>query len=436
MNTHPNLETNTTNTARNVTHNAASTVTTVANQKNLVLVFAILLITTWQCIDIYLPSIPSMTAVLHTTPAMLQLTITIAMIAYGIAAPIYGPLSDYYGRRHIAIIGLAIFVAGSICCLCANNIYLLVVGRALQGFGFASACSVAAPAVGDVFSGSELIKAYSYIGMAMAIVPVAAPVIGGYLHDYFNWRAPFALLLIYSATMLCLFAKFFPETKKTLRQGNLHPAQIARSYLAILVKRRFIGFVVCFTLIVTGEISYVVTAPFLFQSKLGFTAIQNGWLIVITVAGLLAGSFTSNKACKRFSIMQLLCFGCSLTIIGALIMLSCALAGKINVATIALPMMLYMYGGGIIYPNAIGGFISCAPENSGTVTALAATFQMGATGLITTAGTYFFGTEYLPLAVTLLTLATLALPALYLARVQAVTASNAPAKGVELPARK
>lgn len=57
-------------------------------------------------------------------------------------------------------------------------IYWLLFGRVLQGFGFASACGVSSPSISDVFAGAELIKAYSYTGMAMAITPVVAPVIG------------------------------------------------------------------------------------------------------------------------------------------------------------------------------------------------------------------------------------------------------------------
>ena len=386
--------------------------------KNIVLLFSILIITTWQCIDIYLPSMPSMTVALSTTPTMIQLTITIAMIAYGSVALLYGPLSDYYGRRIIALVGLGIFVTGSILCLFAFNIYVLLVGRMLQGFGFASACGVAAPAISDVFAGEELVKACSYVGMAMAVTPIFAPVLGGYLHDYFNWHAPFVFLLLYSTIIFFLFFRFFPETKKSLKQGSLHPLQIIRGYFSILQNPKYIGLVLCLVLVFTGEISYIITAPFLFQTKLGFTPVQNGWLIIITVGGLLAGSFTSSKACKKFNIEQLLKFGCVITILGAATMFIFALLGKTNIATIILPMMLYMYGAGIIYPNAVGGCMSCFPEKTGAVCSLAAMFQTGTTGLIATVGTHLFNIGHLPLASTLLILAILTIPALCLIKLK------------------
>jgi len=100
-------------------------------------------------------------------------------------------MSDHFGRRIIALIGLGIFFFGSLLCVAATHIYLLLIGRALQGIGFASASGVAAPAICDVYTGQDLVRAFLYIGMTMAAMPVVAPLLGGYLQYYFNWRASF-----------------------------------------------------------------------------------------------------------------------------------------------------------------------------------------------------------------------------------------------------
>lgn len=383
--------------------------------KRLVLLFAILMISIGQSIDVYLPSMPAMTIAFNTNPAMIKLTITIAMISYGAVALIYGPLSDYFGRRPIALVGLGIFIGGSILCLLAANVYVLLFGRALQGLGFASACGVSAPTINDVYTGDSLIKAYSYIGMAMAIAPVIAPLLGGYLEHYFNWHAPFAFLLAYSVLIFILFFYFYPETNKSVRKGTFQPLQMVKSYPSMLMNLKYIGFILCLVFILTGEISYVITAPFLLQTQLSVTPIQNGWLILITVGGLLIGSFGSSKLCKRYSVIQLLFLGCVLAMIGALSMLVFAALGKMTVLKIVIPMMLFMIGAGFVYPNAIGGCMSCFPEKSGAATSLAAMFQMGATGLIATLATYLHSTDQLPLACLLFVLSTLSVASLFLA---------------------
>ena len=124
---------------------------------------------------------------------------------------IFGPLSDYFGRRIIALVGLGIFIAGSVFCVTAASIYWLLFGRVLQGFGFASATGFSAPSISDTFAGEELIKTYAYTGMTMAITPIIAPVLGGYLQHYFGWHAAFLFLLLYSLLFLSFFIDIFQK---------------------------------------------------------------------------------------------------------------------------------------------------------------------------------------------------------------------------------
>lgn len=367
----------------------------------LVILFAILMITIGQSVDIYVPSMPSMVVALHSTAPMVQLSVTIALIGYGSAAMIWGPLSDYFGRRFVALNGLGIFVVGGILCMFASNIYWLLIGRALQGLGFASSCGVAAPMISDTHSGENLVKAFSYVGMVIAIVPVVAPVLGGYLQHAFGWHAPFIFLFLYAVTILCLFFKYFPETNKQLKQSSIHPVQVIKTYFLMLKNLRYVGFLVCLIFVFAGEIYYVINAPFLLQNKLGFTPVQNGWLVLITVAGFLTGTFSSTKLCKRFSVMQLLLLGCGITLFGTAGMLVAALFWKMTVITIVVPMMFYMLGAGLIYPNAISGCVSCFPEKTGAACSLSAAFNQGIGGLVATLATQVPVNTLLPLALVL-----------------------------------
>src|SRR5690349_16321100 len=101
-----------------------------------VVVFVILLMTLNQfAITIYLPSIPHMVQSLHTTYSTVQMTITLYVIGYGISGFIYGPLSDFYGRRIILLVGLSIFLLGSLAASFTQSIGILLCARFLQGLG-------------------------------------------------------------------------------------------------------------------------------------------------------------------------------------------------------------------------------------------------------------------------------------------------------------
>lgn len=385
-------------------------------KNNLIVIFAILIISIGQSIDIYLPSMPSMVTAFHTDASIIQLSITIGLIGYGVSALIYGPISDYFGRRIIALIGLSIFTVGSIFCATATNMGFLLVGRALQGVGYASASGVAAPAVCDVYSGQELVRAFSYVGMSMAVMPIIAPVLGGYLQHYFNWRGPFIFLVFYAIALFALFYKWFPETNKSRRKGRLHLLDIIKNYISILRSKRYLGFIFCSVFIFAGEITYVITAPFLLQTKLGINPVQNGWLILITVSGFLGGSFSSKVFCKRFNVSQLSALGCVIAVVAALIMLVLAIVVHPSILTLVLPMMFYLYGIGLIYPNAGAGAMACFPEKTGFVAALGGMLSLGIGGMLTTVITRLHLTTQTSLAAILLILGLLSLSVLSLVR--------------------
>jgi len=376
-------------------------------KNSLVLLLVILLITIGQCVDVYLPSMPSMAVVLHTSVAWIQLTITIAMIAFGVALFVYGPLSDYFGRRKVALFGIGLFVVGGIICIFATGISWLIFGRILQGLGIACAGAVAPAALHDTFSGQQLLKAFSYVGMALAITPVAAPVLGGYLQHHFNWHAPFIFLFLYALIIFLMYLFLFPETNKQLKQSAIHPKLIIKDYAAMLTDIKYLAFVFCLVFIFAGEISYAIAAPFLYQDKLGLTPIVNGWLIFMTVSGYLLGAFASARLCSRFSSLQLIIVGVCFSVVGSMAMLVLALLNLFSVVVILIPMIIFMLGAGLIYPNAIAGGMSCYPEKGGMAGSVMGALQIGGAGIIASIMSHMHVNNQLLLGVFLLGLSVL-----------------------------
>jgi len=213
-----------------------------------------------------------------------------------------------------------------------------------------------------------------------------------------------------------MFFTWFPETNKHVRQSNIHSYNIIKNYISISCHPRYLGFAFCQVFIFSGEISYAITAPFLLQNKLGLNAVQNGWLILVTVCGFLCGSFSSKILCKKFSIAQLSLLGGITSVCGAFAMLLIAFIKKMSVLTIILPMILYMYGVGLIYPNAGAGCMRCFPEKTSSVASLGWMLSLGIGGLITTIVTSLHITNQLTLAFVLLFLALLSSSMLWLVK--------------------
>ncbi len=339
------------------------------------------MITLGQSVDIYAPSMPPMTTALHTTNALIQLSITVALLAFAVSVLLFGVISDHYGRRAAILSGVAIFITGSVICLLSQDIATLLLGRAIQGFGLGSVGAVAPALPRDVYEGPELIKAYSYVGAATAVVPILAPLLGGYLQQFFGWRASFIFLLIYAVIIFCLLYFKLPETNLHRKKGLMDVKEIVSNYLGVIRNKLFWGFAICFVFSFAGEIAYFVALPFISQQQLGFTPAQTGWLTVFTASSIAVGAAISARLSKRG--LKTLVLGLAISFLGAISMVLLYLAGQRTISSIVAPMILYMVGAGITYPNAISGAMSATPKQSGKAAALMSGLSMLIAGIAT-----------------------------------------------------
>ena len=100
--------------------------------------------------DMYLPAIPQIATVLHTSISNVQLTIGLYYLGTGISTLIFGPVSDRFGRRPTILLGSSIVIIGTILCILAHNYTLFVMGRVIQGVGAGAALSLRRSAGRDV----------------------------------------------------------------------------------------------------------------------------------------------------------------------------------------------------------------------------------------------------------------------------------------------
>ena len=138
--------------------------------------------------DLYLPSLPSMAKGLDVNTNWIQFTIAIYMTGFSLSQLIYGPWSDAIGRRFPLLIGLSINFVGGLICWFSPNIYLLFLGRFIQGLGVGAANSLVRPILRDLFEKEELAIYNSYLAISGVFILSTAPVLGGYIQHYAGWR--------------------------------------------------------------------------------------------------------------------------------------------------------------------------------------------------------------------------------------------------------
>ena len=113
------------------------------------------------------------------------------LIANTIAAPVYGRLGDFFGRRNMILTALVIFVIGSVCCALAPSIVLLTAARVLQGFGGGGLMTLSQALVGETVPPRERGRYQGYLAAVAVSSNTFGPVAGGYLTQAFGWRSIF-----------------------------------------------------------------------------------------------------------------------------------------------------------------------------------------------------------------------------------------------------
>ena len=165
-------------------------------------------------VDMYLPSFPDIARLLSASPATVQLTLSLYMVAYAVGQIVYGPLSDRFGRIPVLRAALGIYCVASLACALAPNIELLLAARALQALGSSGAIVLARAVVRDLYSGARAGRELSLMGAIMALAPVGAPMIGGVLQSGFGWRSHFILQIAFGLIAALFVWRKLPETLK------------------------------------------------------------------------------------------------------------------------------------------------------------------------------------------------------------------------------
>lgn len=145
--------------------------------------------------DIYLPVVPAMPELLGTTPAVIQLTLSLYMLLLGAGQLIFGPLSDRIGRRPVLLTGAALFVLASTAAALSSSAWAFVGFRVLQALGASATLVALFATVRDVYADRpEGVVIYSLFSSILAFVPALGPIAGALIARAGGWQAIFLSL--------------------------------------------------------------------------------------------------------------------------------------------------------------------------------------------------------------------------------------------------
>lgn len=244
--------------------------------------------------DMYLPTLPSMAEVFHTTPSLVQLGLATSMLGLAIGQVFFGPLSDKYGRKVTLMSAMLLFALSTVASIYSPTIEFFNVCRFLQGLGGSGGIVLSRSVATDCYSGRELAKTLAIIGAINGIAPVTAPVIGGLVSEAVGWQGIFWILFAIGAVILAMCIAF-RESHPAERRYRGSVMSLLGNFPALLRIRYFVIYTLLYTFTCGTLFSYISSASFVIQNHFGFSELQFALIFGFNAFGIGVGSGLSLK---------------------------------------------------------------------------------------------------------------------------------------------
>lgn len=260
--------------------------------------------------DMYLPALPAVTDSLHAPASTVQLTLTACLTGMALGQLVVGPMSDRWGRRKPLLLGMIVYVVATAICAFAPSAELLIGFRLLQGLAGAAGIVISRAVVRDLHDGDEMARFFSTLMLISGVAPVIAPVIGGQVLRFTDWRGIFAVLTVVGVLLTLVVWKWLHET---LPEADRHTGGVGdalRTMRGLLADRVFTGYMVAGSLAFAALFAYVAASPFVMQEIYGASPQTFSLLFGINSIGLIAvGQINGKILVGRVSLDKALGFG-------------------------------------------------------------------------------------------------------------------------------
>ncbi|UHM91133.1 multidrug effflux MFS transporter [Rahnella victoriana] len=321
------------------------------------------------CTDLYLPALPEMAGDLNTSTASAQLSLTAGLLGLGFGQLLFGPLSDRYGRMRPLLWSLALLLAASVWCAVAQDINQLIVARLLQGIAGAGGAVLSRAVARDLYNGHELTRFFALLMLVNGLAPIVAPVLGGAMLNWMNWRGIFGVLaliaiLLFSFSSLKLHETLAPERRA---QGGI--LSMLGSVFGLLKHRPFMGLCLTQGFIMAGMFAYIGASPFVLQQIYHLSPQMFSLCFAINGIGLVISAQVSTRLSHRFGEMALVKAGlCIAAIASVALVISASLNAPL--VMLLIPLFFSVMVIGIIGPNAGSLAMQSQGKNAGSASAL------------------------------------------------------------------
>ncbi|MGN8158988.1 multidrug effflux MFS transporter [Salinisphaera sp. SWV1] len=326
----------------------------------------------------YTPAMPDIAHALSTDYGLVQFTMAAYLFGDAVGEVCYGPLSDRFGRRPVALVGAGILSLGALLCLVSVSIWPLIGGRLIQGIGACAGGVMAKAMVRDAFEKGRRERIYAKLNAAFSLAPAVGPVVGSLIAHAMNWHVNFAVLLGLSLTLWALVWFFLPETNFERNPRALEWSGLWQAYRKPLVNKGFLFHAGLSGLCIGVVYSALIGAPDLVINVLHLGSIAVVIVALVVLVGFAGGAGACALASSRLRDPTVIGAGLALLLIGSLASMAVAfIVGKQgNLAEYLGPVAVCFPGIGLIMPVSTAQAMAPFKDIAGAASSLLGFMRM------------------------------------------------------------
>jgi len=323
--------------------------------------------------DMYLSSFPSIAESLSTSISNVQYSLSTYFVGLAFGQLLYAPIIERFGRKLPLLLGILLFSLVSLLIIYAPNIEYFVGLRLLQAMGGCAGMVVSRVIIQDLFNQRESASALSLMMMIQGVGPIAAPLVGAYLHKIFGWESVFIFLAILGSVCFIISTKTVPETLEKPVPINLK--NVTTPFYELFKKREFVIPLFSGSFAASVMFIFISGSPFVFMSIYGVSQEHYSWIFGGYALGMVLSSQLNQILVKKYSPYTM--YKVTLVFLIVMSLILCFVAQTSHLWLFMMPLFFCIATVPVIAANSTALAMSVSGRFSGSASSIVGVVQFG-----------------------------------------------------------
>lgn len=269
---------------------------------------------------------------------MVEATLSIYFLGFALGVLLWGTISDWCGRRHAMLIGILIYGIGTLGCATVDSVEALLAWRFLQAFGASVGSVITQTILRDSYNGEERTKLFSVMSGALAFSPALGPVLGGFITEFYGWRANFWVLVTFSVFLSIWSFLSLPETRP-VHISRLSMNKVSLLFIEMTRSRPLWGHILLIGATNGILFGFYQEAPFVCIEQLGIKPSHYGFFGLLIATATVLAARISYRHSTRISAQSIIQCGATCVLIGGFLFTLTVLTGIFETMDVAIAIV-------------------------------------------------------------------------------------------------